>query len=334
MRCLRRHICLLLLLVAAMVHTEARPRIGLVLSGGGAKGAAEIGALKVIERYGIPIDCIAGTSIGSIVGSLYAAGYRTDELEPLFTNQEWISLLTDWRSDLADKVFAEADSLTYIFGFPFLNDPTIGLFRGRRIHEMLDSMFCQRGCRYFDQLPTPFCCVGARFWSAEEKVLNEGVVADAVRSSIAIPLLLKPGIVDETRLVDGGMMNNLPIDVVRQKMQADILIVIDLTQQKPRTVSEDNIWRVIRDLGASVLDFFIGSNIISWVLHRPDNQKYLDNLHSLGPNDIYINPRLDGFGLFSFDNDMMTEMIIQGEKAARRNVTKLLRLRLQLLPYI
>ena len=331
MSSLKRYAFVFALLLAVVAHIEARPKIGLVLSGGGAKGAAEVGALKFIEHCGIPIDCIAGTSIGSVVGCLYAAGYKADELEQLFTNQEWLSLLTDWRSDLADKPFCEDGGLTYMFGFPFMNSSELHLFRGQRIHQMIDSLLYVKGCQRFDQLPVPFACVGAKLWSAQEVLLSEGNVADAVRSSIAIPLLLRPGVVDETRLVDGGMMNNMPIDIVREKMRADVVIVVDLTQEKPVRRSEENIWQIIRQAGSSFIDAIMGSNILSWILTRPDNTKYLANLHLLKDGDIYINPRLDGFSLFSFGNVPMAEMVERGVLAAKRHVTELFKLRLRTL---
>ena len=112
-----------------------RPRIGLALGGGGAKGAAEVGVLKVLEEAGIQVDCIAGTSVGAIVGGLYAAGYSAKELETMFQTQEWLSLLTDRKASLSNEPFETVDGVTYIFGFPVLdrNSTIFGVMRGGRI---------------------------------------------------------------------------------------------------------------------------------------------------------------------------------------------------------
>ena len=140
-----------------------RPKIGLVLGGGGAKGAAEVGVLKVIERAGIPIDYIAGTSIGSIVGSLYAAGYTANELDTMFCQQEWLTLLTDRRGDISNEPYMVKDGVTYIFGFPVMGDIKeeviggFGMMRGERIEQLVDSMLKRKGCRDFNSLKIPFC---------------------------------------------------------------------------------------------------------------------------------------------------------------------------------
>ena len=114
----------LLIVTIAMLVLPAmagRPKIGLVLGGGGAKGAAEVGVLKVLEEQGIHVDYIAGTSIGSIVGGLYAAGYSASDLETMFQTQEWLSLLTDRKASLSNEPFKTVDGVTYIFGFPVMD---------------------------------------------------------------------------------------------------------------------------------------------------------------------------------------------------------------------
>ena len=113
---------LLMLSLPAVVTAQLkhRPKVGLVLGGGGAKGAAEVGVLKVIEEAGIPIDYIAGTSIGSIVGGLYAIGYRAEQLDSLFTSQEWLTLLSDRQKKHQYKIYQEQDSVGYVFGFPVI----------------------------------------------------------------------------------------------------------------------------------------------------------------------------------------------------------------------
>ena len=211
------------MLSCCLVALAGRPKVGLVLGGGGAKGAAEVGVLKVIEEAGIHIDYIAGTSIGSIVGGLYAAGYSAAELDTMFRTQEWLSLLTDRRSDIGGEPYQVKDGVTYIFGFPVYdrndNGDTgiggFGMMRGTRIEQLIDSMVSYRGCASFESLPTPFRCVAADFRQAQEVVLGEGILAKAIRASMAIPGVFKPVSWNGTWLVDGGMLNNLPVDVVR-----------------------------------------------------------------------------------------------------------------------
>ena len=134
-----RRILLFFLLGCQIAAWSGRPKVGLVLGGGGAKGAAEVGVLKVIEKAGIPVDYIAGTSIGSIVGGLYAAGYTPTERDSMMCQQEWLTLLTDRKSDLSGEPYKVKDGVTYIFGFPIMGDLKagdiggFGLMRGEQV---------------------------------------------------------------------------------------------------------------------------------------------------------------------------------------------------------
>ena len=178
---------------------QAQPKIGLVLSGGGAMGAAEVGALKVIEQCGVPIHCIAGTSIGSIVGALYALGYRAAELDSLFRSQQWL------------RLFAEGNLVGYFEQFTGQNDT------------------CD-----FSRLPIPFACVAVDLQTQREVVLTHGSLARSMRASMAIPGAFKPVKIDGRLLIDGGMLNVLPTDVAKA-MGADIIITIDVQQKDHRT---------------------------------------------------------------------------------------------------
>ena len=295
-------------------------KIGLVLGGGGAKGGAEVGVLKVLEEAGIRPDYIVGTSIGSIVGCLYAAGYTPTELEEMFTQQEWLSLLTDRRADLSGEPYKVKNGVTYIFGFPVIdkNNISFGVLQGGRVEEVLDSMLAAKGCVKFNCLPIPFCCVAASMMEAEEVVLSKGKLPRAVRASMAIPGIFKPVEIDGEKLVDGGMMNNLPVDVCRE-MGADFIIAVDLQQEKPQNrESKDNIITSIADMVG------LGS-IAKWVLTRPDITKYNENRQHC---DIYINPPLPDYDASSFGNESMQRMIAVGEQSARSQLPALQRLSL------
>lgn len=307
---------------------QSRPKIGLVLGGGGAKGAAQVGALRVIERAGIPIDYIAGTSIGSVVGALYAAGFRADELDTLFCNQQWLNLLTDRREDLSREPYRQVNGTTYVFGFPILdkNASLFGLLRGQVVEQMLDSMLALRGCVEYECLPTPFSCVATEWRTAKEVVLQKGTIPQSVRASIAIPGIFKPANIGGIQLVDGGMLNNLPVDVVRQ-MGADIVIAIDLQQDKPEAPkSTSSPVAAIADM-LGLGDLFGFSGIIDWAFTRPDIKKYYENCKQA---DIYINPTLPDFDASSFGNKNMKRMMSAGEKAAQQQWDKLAKLKAQL----
>ena len=293
-----------------------RPRIGLALGGGGAKGAAEVGVLKVLEEAGIQVDCIAGTSVGAIVGGLYAAGYSAKELETMFQTQEWLSLLTDRKASLSNEPFETVDGVTYIFGFPVLdrNSSIFGVMRGGRIEEVLDSMLSARGCAEFEGLRVPFRCVTADIRTAREVVLKEGPVCRAMRASMAIPGIFKPVRLGDRLLVDGGMLNNLPVDVCR-KMGADIVIAIDLQQseQKPRRQTDLSILSMVAD--------YLGvSGILEWITNRPDIEKYNVNRREA---DIYIHPLLPDADASSFGNKNAARMIQAGIDAARQQLPAL-----------
>ena len=217
---------------------KTRPKVGLVLGGGGAKGAAAIGILKELEREKIPVDYIAGTSIGAIIGGLYAQGYRADDLEKLFRSQNWLALLADRDTTLVGKVYKEEDGVIYVFGFPVRRkaaaDKNTGfwMLHGDHVYNFLDSLVSrspvQRGTV---KQAIPFSCVAFDIRRQQEIVLDTGSLARNMRASMAIPGAFKPVQIDTLMLVDGGMGNNLPVDVVR-KMGADIVIAVDLQQRK------------------------------------------------------------------------------------------------------
>ncbi len=304
--------------ITAQAQTNNRPKIGLALGGGGAKGAAEIGALKVIEECGIPIDYIAGTSIGSIVGGLYAVGYRSADLDHLFRSQEWLSLLTDRKNDLKNVPLSEEDGVTYIFGFPVSRKkrkegerPMIGMLNGDQIVLVLDSMMQRSGYIQFDTLPIPFRCVAVDISGPDEVVLKEGELAKAMRASMAIPGAFKAVEWGDKTLVDGGMINNLPVDVVRA-MGADIVIAIDLSNEQHES----------RDF--SLKDLVGIGGILDWAVSRPDWKKHNDNRADA---DVLITPNLEGYDVMSFSLESISDMIARGERAARQVKPQLLKLK-------
>ena len=293
-----------------------RPKIGLALGGGGAKGAAEVGVLKVLDEAGIQVDYIVGTSIGSIVGGLYAAGYSANELDTLFQTQEWLALITDRKASLCNEPFKTVNGVTYIFGFPVLdrNSQGFGLMSGRMIEQMLDSMLSAKDCAEFESLKTPFRCVTADIRTAEEVVLSKGKLCKALRASMAIPGIFKPVERDDMLLVDGGMLNNLPVDVCRQ-MGADIVIAIDLQQNEQKPPKQSDISGI-----SFIADLFGVGGILNWIVNRPDIEKYNDNCRNA---DILVHPNLPDADASSFGNKNAARMIQAGITAAREQLPKL-----------
>ena len=283
---------------------KTRPKVGLVLGGGGAKGAAAIGILKELEREKIPVDYIAGTSIGAIIGGLYAQGYRADDLEKLFRSQNWLALLADRDTILVGKVYKEEDGVIYLFGFPVRRkadaDKNTGfwMLHGDHVYNFLDSLVSrspvQRGTV---KQAIPFSCVAFDIRRQQEIVLDTGSLARNMRASMAIPGAFKPVQIDTLMLVDGGMGNNLPVDVVR-KMGADIVIAIDLQQRK-------------RDDYRSPFGFLKGlGGILDWLAERPDIKKYNVNRTKA---DLYINPDLGSYGVTDFNAKAIKAILKIGE---------------------
>lgn len=283
---------------------KTRPKVGLVLGGGGAKGAAAIGILKELEREKIPVDYIAGTSIGAIIGGLYAQGYRADDLEKLFRSQNWLALLADRDTTLVGKVYKEEDGVIYVFGFPVRRkadaDKNTGfwMLHGDHVYNFLDSLVSrspvQRGTV---KQAIPFSCVAFDIRRQQEIVLDTGSMARNMRASMAIPGAFKPVQIDTLMLVDGGMGNNLPVDVVR-KMGADIVIAVDLQQRK-------------HDDYRSPFAFLKGlGGLLNWLAERPDIKKYNVNRTKA---DLYINPDLGSYGVTDFNAKAIKAILKIGE---------------------
>ena len=214
-------------------EAEDRPKIGLALAGGGAKGLAHVGVLRVLEELNVPVDYIGGTSMGSIIGGLYASGLSADELEEILLEIDWQDTLQDEtpRKDLAFR--RKEEQRRYLMGLELgikksgIVFPT-GLKTGQKLYFMLQSLTLPvADVEDFDELPTPFRAVATDIHTGEAVVLDHGNLATAMRASMAIPTVFTPVVLDDRLLVDGGLSNNVPVDVVRA-MGADIVIAVDL----------------------------------------------------------------------------------------------------------
>lgn len=265
-----------------------RPRIGLVLSGGGARGGAHIGVLRALEELGVPIDCIAGTSMGAIVGGFYAAGYSADEIERIIRETNWSKAFSDQperRGMSMRKKDLDAE---------FLIPHRVGFNRGRLQlplgvieGQKLDQIFKRalqpvREVSDFDDLRIPFRAVATDLVTGAEVVLGEGSLPDAIRASMSVPGVFAPVMVDDRMLVDGGMANNLPVSVVRE-MGADIVIAVDLSSPLLTRAELDSVLSVTEQL-------------TNFLTRRNTEQQ----IATLGPRDVLIVPQLQGFGSTDF----------------------------------
>ena len=219
-------------MVTVAAHAE-RPRIGLVLGGGGARGAAHIGVLQELERQRIPIDAIAGTSMGAIVGGLYAAGKTPEDLETLVSTLDWAAALRDtperehlsFRRKLDDERYPIKAEIGVRDGELAL---PMGLIEGQDLALILREQTIDVSLvDDFDELPIPFRAVATDIESGEPHVMGDGDLAMAIRASMSVPAVFAPIVVDDRLLVDGGIVKNLPVDVM-QDMGVDIIIAVDV----------------------------------------------------------------------------------------------------------
>ena len=286
---MKKAICIILISLVSVTIAASRPKVGLVLSGGGAKGAAEVGVLKVIDKarkYGLKIDYIAGTSMGALIGGLYAAGICPDDIERMMLTEKWLSLYSK-------------DAVGY-FSKNYWRAPT-GLVRDDFLQNKLDSVFSSYGCRFFSDTLIPFNCVAVNINDMTEVYLKEGVLARSIVASMAYPGFL-PIQQDGMNLIDGGILNNLPVDVVI-RMGADIVIAIDLEQATNSTRN----FSLKGTLG-------IGG-FANWLVSRPDIKKRNDNIREA---NVYIHPNLTAYSIKDFESSKLIKMIEIGEQEGNK----------------
>lgn len=217
----------MLILAASVV--SAAPRVAVVLSGGSAFGIAHVGVLKVLEEEGVPIDMVLGTSMGSIVSGLYAAGYSPAEMESIVASQDWNAVFMDRRDSPGDSYDREKRR-RYALGMGFDRSGLSmgsGLLEGQNILALFTQLTMHvLPVRSFDALPVPYRAVAAEVLSGDRVVFDSGSIAEAMRSSMSIPALFRPFEVNGELLVDGGIIDNMPVDLARS-LGADIVIAVE-----------------------------------------------------------------------------------------------------------
>ena len=274
-----------------------RPKIGLVLSGGGAKGFAHIGVLKVLEQAGIKIDYIGGTSMGAVVGGLYATGYNATQIDSIFKSTNFDELLQDFIPRSSKNFYEKRNDELYAIVLPF-NKFKIGipeaLSKGMYNYNLLSSVTRSvRHTRDFNKLKIPFLCMGTNIETGEEIILNKGNLAHAMIASSAFPSLFSPVEIDGMLLVDGGVVNNYPIDEVRN-LGADIIIGVDV---QDGLLDRNELKDATRILGQIT------------TLQSIEKMK-----EKIANTDIYIKPDIKNYRVISFDKGQ--EIIKKGEEAA------------------
>ena len=288
-----------------------RPKVGLVLSGGGAKGAAHIGVLKYIEEAGIPIDYIAGTSMGSIVGGMYALGYSSDEILDIISSVDWDRLISNQVDRRKISYTRKGEKNTQVITIPFsMNTKTEDLqsksFRnslpdGLVTGDNLINLFNSLSVGYsdvlpFDELPIPFVCIATNMISGEADVLDRGEFTKSLRASMAIPILFDPIAMDETLYVDGGLTSNFPVEQCRA-MGADYIIGVSMSPGLEETT--DNLTSLLSQVKQ-----------LKEIITDKDFDRYSEQC------DIFISPDLKGVGMLSFNAESVARITQSGYEAA------------------
>ena len=289
--------------------TASQPRVGLVLGGGGARGAAHIGVLKELERLQIPIDVIAGTSMGAVVGGLYATGMSAEDLEDLVGSLDWAAALSD-KPDRQDLSFRrkQDDSLSPIdFELGVRGAELVlpkGAIQGQKLDMLLRELtFGVSHIRDFDNLPIPFRAIASDIERGEIWVMDKGDLAQSIRASMSVPGVFAPVRIGDRLLVDGGIVGNLGVNVM-QEMDVDVIIAVDVEfplygpeeLDSALTISEQMLTILIR-------------------------KETLRQIERLGTEDILIRPELGTFASTNFAD--ILETVEPGEAAAREQTSKL-----------
>jgi NTE family protein len=286
-----------------------RPRIGLVLSGGGARGVAHIGVLKVLEEQHVPIDAIAGTSMGAVVGGLYASGLSAREIESIMTSLNWQEAFRDLppREDLTLRRKQEDQNFLVKFPLGIHGGKVLlpkGLIQGQRLNQILRRLTLPVArITNFDELPTRFRALATDLETGDAVTLDSGDLTSAMRASMSAPGVFAPVERDGRLLVDGGISENLPVDIARA-MGVDILIVVDvgsplLTREKLNSVP------------------VISNQMIAILIQRNSREQ----LEKLEAQDVLIAPPLGDTSSFDFGN--VKRVIAVGERAARASAERL-----------
>lgn len=284
---------------------EHRPTVALVLAGGGAKGASHIGVLKYLEEKGMPVDFIAGTSMGALMGGMYAMGYSADEIDSIVRSIDWNVMMSDNIPMEFYSFKRKTYRSTYVMDIPFsgtafLKSLPSGFIYGLNIYNMLSALSVgyQDADMDFIDMPTPFCCVATEVVSQKEKHWTSGPLVEAMRSTMSIPGYFMPVVMDSLIFSDGGTKNNFPTDIAKV-VGADIIIGVEMTMP-PRHENVNNIADILMQTA-----------------------QYSGGLEAHNRNrknaTIYITPDISGFGMLSFGTEEIATLISRGYHEAEKH---------------
>lgn len=284
--------------IAQEIDAGLRPKVGLVLSGGGAKGFAHIGVLRVIEETGVKIDYIAGTSMGAVVGGLYAADYSANEIDSIITSLDFMNLVQDKiprnQSGFFEKQHGEKDLLS----FPVTKKGKITLpgaiASGQAVYSELNALFEHvNQIDDFNELPIPFFCMATDLESGKSVLLNNGSLAEAIRASASLPTLLEPFAIGDNTYIDGGLTNNFPVDEMKAR-GATIIIGVDVQGKLDKKEDINSVVEVL-------------NQIVNYQMYARDDEK-------LKKLSVHIKPNTAKFSITSFDDS--PEIIEEGQRVA------------------
>ena len=297
--------------VSAPASDAARPRVGLVLAGGGAKGGAHVGVLKVLEELRVPVDCIAGTSMGALIGAGYASGIPAKDLETFLIGIDWKSVVGGVGQRELQPIEQKRAGVTYSNNFEMgLQDNRVvipgGVVNTASIEDLLRTYVARARMQpNFDRLPIPFRAVATDMITGEMVVLRDGDIATAMRASMAIPGAFAPVVTDKYILADGGMVRNIPVDVARE-LCADVVIVVNLVEPE---VARDQLQTATQLLSRS-----------NGVMIEANERLQLATLTG---RDVLINVAMGDIGTASFER--VPDTVPLGEAAARASAQDLAR---------
>ncbi|MBA6156804.1 patatin-like phospholipase family protein [Tenacibaculum sp. S7007] len=289
---------LILLFFPVLLLAQNQPKVGLVLSGGGAKGFAHIGVLKELEKAGVQIDYVGGTSMGAIIGGLYSAGYSANQIEKIIKDTDFMEVLQDKIPRREKPLFQKEHGEKYAVTLPIKEGDIglpLGLSKGQNVLNFLTELLAPVDeINNFSKLPVPFYCVATNIETGAEEVLERGSLPLALRASAAFPSLLNPVEIDGKLMVDGGVVNNFPVDVMKQKGM-DLIIGVSVQGQLLR-----------REELASVASLLM--QIVNFQMYKKsDEQIRLLN--------IYVRPDIVEYSVISFDKK--DEILAEGVKVAK-----------------
>ncbi len=296
---------LIALLLSTLVVAQNGPdekedlRVGLVLSGGGAKGFAHVGAIKVLEEAGVKVDYVAGTSMGAIVGGLYAAGYNARELDSVLRVYDLNGLVRDQLPRDVSSFYQKENDAKYAISLPLVSgkiELPSAVSRGQSAFNVFSQLTEHvHATDDFSELPIPFYCIGTNLETGEEVVLDHGFLPEAIRASGSYPGLLTPVRIGDQVLVDGGLVDNFPVEKMKEK-GVDIIIGVNVSGGLRDIENINSLPEVLMQIAGF--------------------QMYKQWDSKIEMCDIYIRPELDAYSTFSFEEGQ--EIVVKGEEAANQ----------------